>query len=249
VKAKILYTLFFLILCNLFAASGLARNPSRKIIRGAVAAVFWNKHLLVRTEKKKFVVLKMQISPQNYLPEKALREMRSFAVEPPEDCVIKAVQIRYSWRLAGCGNEYPPVPSPSAIADYPFVNFIRPAYRNELDEIGDETQFACYAVDLSRSKPAYQERIVKGIVLGSDRQPLPSFPVSIGFTGEKLRNLYVLTDEEGKFSLPVFEQFSYWIKPGLTNIEGQREYRAVNIPKQKMIPFLTLKLEFEDSGR
>ncbi len=100
--------------------------------------------------------------------------------------------------------------------------------------VSDETLLPCYKVDFGKTEPDYKERLLTGVVLGEGNLPVPEFPVSVGFSEAKVGYLYVLTDAEGRFSIPVYEKFSYWIKAGRTGFEGQKEYKATFI--QKKVP-------------
>ena len=227
-------------------------DPLTKRVRGVIVGYIWDTLLLVRTTKKQFVVLRHNSSGMNPLPEVVLREARAwnFAVAPLKDCTIPMSFFRFQiLELGHCGNENPqenPQPiTPAIYSPYPQLSFFKQEFKTELDAIRDETVLSCYSVDFGRGKPDYKERLLTGVVWGDDNKPIPEFPVSVGFSGKKVGYIYVLTDTEGRFSIPVFEKFSYWIKPGLTFVEGQKQYRATFIPKKKVVPPLRLKLEYE----
>ncbi len=190
----------------------------------------------------------------NPLPEAVLQEPRewNFAVKPTPDCNLSFSFLRFQMLDMQCGNEFPeeqtrPVPLP-IVNPYPQLGFINEAYRKELDAISDETKLACYDLDLNKTKPRYRERTAAGVVVAEDGTPIPDFEVSVGFANEKRGYIYVKTDRQGKFSIPVFENFAYWIKPGVTFVEGQKQYKATFIPKKTTIPPLILKLEYDETS-
>jgi hypothetical protein len=115
-----------------------------------------------------------------------------------------------------------------------------------MDAISDETKLLCYDIDLNNTKPSLRERIAAGVVVANDGTPIPDFEVSVGFANKKQSYIYIKTDQQGRFSIPIFENFSYWIKPRVTFMEGQKQYKATSIPKRTIIPPLTLKLEYEE---
>lgn len=227
-------------------------DPPTKRVRGVIVGYVWDTLLLVRTTKKQLVAIRHKSSGMNPLPEVVLREERvwDFEVTSLKDCTIPMSFFRFRmFELGHCGNEYPqenPQPiTPIIYPPYPQLSFFNQEFKTELDAISDETVLSCYSVDFGRSKPGYKERLLTGVVLSDDNVPIPEFPVSVGFSGKKVGYLYVLTDADGRFSIPVYEKFSYWIKAGLTIIEGQRQYRSTFVPKRKFVPPLTLKLEYE----
>lgn len=219
-------------------------------IRGEIVGYVWDTMLIVRT-KKEFVILRKKSSGMNLIPEAVLRERRiwNFAAVPSKDCSIPMPSLRHQPIMLMCGNEYPldkpEQETPKILIPYWWLSFVKKEFIGELDKIGDETVLKCYDVDFGKSKPSYRERILSGVVLNDNNVPIPEFPVSVGFSNAKVGYIFVLTDREGRFSIPVFENFSYWIKAGRTGFVGQREYRGTFIPKKRSIPPLTLRLEFE----
>jgi hypothetical protein len=247
-KRILLKNTILLLIC-VFAIPSSASDPPKRV-RGVIVGYIWGSMLLVRTKKKQYVVLQHRSSGLNPIPETVLQTQRiwDFAVEPISNCNIQMSFLRFQPIHLRCGNEYPeeepdPTPTPVLIP-YPQVDLLKLQFKNELDAITDETTLPCYKVNFGLTKPDYKERLLTGVVLNDDNQPIPEFPVSIGFSDAKVGYLFVLTDAEGRFSIPVYEKFTYWIKAGRTGFEEQKEYKATYIPKKVFVPPLKLKLEY-----
>ena len=246
-----IFTFFLLILSFIIVTPCLA-DESPKNIRGVIVGYQFGSYLLVRTTKKQYVFIHTRTSPMNPLPEIVLQKPQewNFAVKPVANCDVSFHFLRWEFIYPGCGNDYgeektQPEP-PRIVNPYPKLSFINEAYRKELDAISDETKLPCYDLDLNNTKPSYRERTAAGVVVAEDGTPIPDFEVSVGFANEKRGYIYVKTDQQGRFSIPVFENFAYWIKPGVTFVEGQKQYKATFIPKKTVIPPLTLKLEYDE---
>lgn len=248
-----IFKFFLLILIVLIVTPCLADEPP-KYIRGVIAAYQYGSYLLVRTTDKQFVFIRTRTSPMNPLPKFVLEKPHvwNFAVRPSKNCNVSFSFLRFQDIKFLCGNDYPEEkahPEPLRVVNpYPRLGFIKEAYRKEMDAISDDTVLPCYDLDLNYTKPSYRERTAAGVVVAADGTPIPDFEVSVGFANEKRGYIYVKTDQQGRFSIPVFENFSYWIKPGVTFIEGQKQYKATFIPKKATIPQLILKLEYEEKA-
>ena len=246
------FTFFFLIISFVIVTPCLANNAPKNI-RGVIVGYEFGTYLLVRTTKKQYVFIYTRTSPMNPLPEAVLPKPQqwNFAVKPTSNCDLSFSFLRFQMPDLRCGNENPqeqsPPEPPHPVNPYPQLRFINEAYRKELDAISDETKLPCYDLDLNNTKPSYRERIASGVVLGDDGMPIPDFEVSVGFASEKRGYLYVKTDQNGRFSIPVFENFAYWIKPGVTFVEGQKQYKPTFISKKTAIKPLVLKLEYEQT--
>lgn len=253
-KLKI-FTFLFLILSFVIITPCFA-NEQPKNIRGVIVGYEYSAYLLVRTTKNQYVFIYTKTSPMNPLPEAVLQKPRewNFAVKPTANCDISFSFLRFQIPpgFGRCGNDYieekPQPEPPRTVISYPQLRFINEADRKELDAISDETKLPCYDLDLNNTKPSYRERMASGVVVADDGTPIRDFEVSVGFTNERVGYLYVKTDQQGRFSIPVFENFSYWIKPGVTFMEGRRQYKATFLHKSKIIPPLTLKLEYEETA-
>lgn len=248
-----IFTFFLFILGFIFITPCLA-NAQPKNIRGVIVGYEFGSYLLVRTTKKQYVFIYTRTSPMNPLPEAVLQKPQewNFAVKPTVNCDLTFSFLRFQPFPVRCGNEYPeektqPEP-PRIVNPYPQLRFINEAYRKELDAISDETKLPCYDLDLNNTKPSCRERLAAGVVVAEDGTPIPDFEVSVGFANEKRGYIYVKTDQQGRFSIPVFENFAYWIKPGVTFNEGQKQYKATFIPKKTTILPLILKLEYDESS-
>lgn len=242
-------TMLLLILTCSSAIPCFGSDPPKRV-RGVIVGYVWDSMLLVRTKKKQYVILQNRSSSMNPIPETVLQTQREwdFAVEPLRDCKIPMSFFRFQPFQLRCGNEYPekepdPTPTPVLIP-YPQLSLLKLQYKKELDAIIDETILPCYKVNFGLTKPDYKERLLTGVVLDADNRPIPEFPVSVGFSEAKVGYLFVLTDAEGRFSIPVYEKFTYWIKAGRTGFEGQKEYKATYIPKKVLVPPLKLRLEY-----
>lgn len=241
------------LLIFLYVSQIFAQDSTPKRIRGRIIGYIWNTQLFVKTDKKEYIILYPRTPDMNPLPQFALQEKRiwDFSVKPIQNCQIPFQIFRWGFPSLECDvGEPEDVQRKPAVSVplYPFLTLTDSIYQKDFDAIGDDQILRCFAIDLENTKPGFKERLITGVVLGKDNAPIPEFPVSIGFEDNKVRYLFVLTDAKGQFSIPVYEKFSYWIKPGDTTIEGQKQFKAVNIRKNTIIPFLQLKLEYEETG-
>jgi len=246
---------FILILFVLLLCSGsLNVHASETRIKGRIVGYLWDALWLVQTTKKEYIVLRRNQSfPSNPVPEAILRDKRiwNFAVRPAQNCEVRMSHFRWPGIEPSCGNDFPLATNepktPTVFAPYPQLSYFDASYKTQLDAISDEVVLRCFTVDLEKTKPGYNEWFVTGVVLGDGEKPVASFPVSIGYAKANSRLLYVMTDENGRFSIPIWKQLAYWIRPGDTQIEGQRRYKPIQIPRNSLSTALQLRLEYEDS--
>jgi len=248
-----IFTVFLLIPSFVTVIAGQTNQVMK--IKGVIAGYEYGSFMLVRTAKNQYAFIYMRTPPMSPIPEAELQKTREwiFAVKPVGDCDISFSFLRFQMPIPLCGNDYnpqelpQPQQTPAIVAiQYPQLRSVSEKYRKEMDAISDETKLLCYELDLNNTKPTYRQRTAAGVVVAEDGTPIPKFAVSIGFADKKLGYIgYVETDQLGRFAIPVFENFSYWIKLGVTFMQGQRQYKETLIPKKVAIPPLTLKLEYE----
>lgn len=241
---------FHVLLITIFLAQ-FSVFASEMKIKGRIAAYMWDGIYVVKTTDGEFVILRRrQTFPTNPVPETALQEKRlwTFSVRDDPQCIVRAGFLRYRELEITCGTEPAENTLPLSTTDkaaFSRFSYLNPEYRNDLRNLENDRILRCFDLNLEKSSPNYKERTVRGVVIGAGGIPLAGFPVSIGYAGEKNRLVYTLTDENGRFSIPIWESLEYWIRPGDTQTEVVRLYRPTRIKKGEKSPSLQLQLIYE----
>jgi hypothetical protein len=241
---KILSALIIL----LFTASFFGQNATPKRIRGRIIGYEWNTRLFVKTAKNKFLILYPAMPTMAPIPHSFLQQKKvwNFAVKPLKNCEVPFSPFRWSYPPVICDTGE--IPFPESVQrrpepNYPFLVITNEIYRNDFDSIGDDEILPCFAFNTEKTKPVLTEYSLNGVVLNENDVPYAEFPLEIGFEGENAPLFNLRTNDEGRFSIPVYQQFSYWLRSGLAKIAGQKDFKIVQIPKNKKVEFLRLKLE------
>jgi hypothetical protein len=94
---------------------------------------------------------------------------------------------------------------------YPRVTFVPSAER---EKVPRDKKLRCYMLQPGEFEPGLKERLITGVVVGPDGHPDKGAYVRLRYA-DSYPHLVVEADDQGRFTIPIFEGFRYAVQAEL----------------------------------